>query len=272
MRRGTRRFRLAAGMAIVGACLVIVPHIPAFAGHLLVDNDSPTSADLVVVLAGDFYGSRILTAARLVVAGYAPAALISGTETGPVPESELALRFLEDHHFPRSLFIPYSQTASSTIDEAKALLREMRRRRVRKFLLVTSNYHSRRAGLVFRLLCLTCRFRVIAAPELAFRAESWWRTDQGREIFWREFPKLLATPFVVLSSKLIPGVSAATFRAGFSGPSGGTRRSRRGFQDTQPGPLPCGWPRSSGGSSSDRSPRIRSAAACGRTPPAGTIS
>jgi uncharacterized SAM-binding protein YcdF (DUF218 family) len=170
----------------------------AIAGRLMIWNDRPEPADLVVVLAGDFYGRREITGAQLVMDGYAPAALISGVDHPTGSESSRAIRFLQEQGFPSKFFIPFSHSASSTIEEADVVLRELHRRHTQKFLLVTSNYHSRRAGIVFRLLCCTCRFRVIAAADKQFQPSSWWLDENGTHMFRREFPKLLASPFAAV--------------------------------------------------------------------------
>jgi uncharacterized SAM-binding protein YcdF (DUF218 family) len=180
------------------------PRLRPWAGRLLVRDDAPEPADLVVVLGGDFWGSRVLTGASLVARGFAPAVLISGPPYGIMPESRLAIEWLIQRGNPAQQFIEYPIPLSSTVSEAHALLRELRRRHTRNFLLVTSNYHSRRAGLIFRILCPACRFRVIAAPETAFSPNSWWRNEGSRNLFWKELPKLLAAPFACIAELVVP--------------------------------------------------------------------
>ena len=46
----------------------------------LIQSEQPTSADAVVVLAGDSYGLRIQKGGDLVRAGFAPVALVSGPD------------------------------------------------------------------------------------------------------------------------------------------------------------------------------------------------
>ena len=50
----------------------------SFLGRYLVYSLPPQSADIILVLAGDFYGPRVLKAAELAKQGYAPVVLISG--------------------------------------------------------------------------------------------------------------------------------------------------------------------------------------------------
>ena len=47
-------------------------------GRFLVESEAPMPAEMVVVLAGDEHGNRILKGAELVMRGYAPKVLVSG--------------------------------------------------------------------------------------------------------------------------------------------------------------------------------------------------
>jgi uncharacterized SAM-binding protein YcdF (DUF218 family) len=57
---------------------------------------------------------------------------------------------------------------------------------------VTSDYHTRRAGRVFRSLAPPAQVRIVAAPDRFFRADSWWRSRQGRKLVVLEWQKTLA--------------------------------------------------------------------------------
>ncbi len=65
---------------------------------------------MIVVLAGDFSGNRILTAGDLVRRGFAPKALVSGPsgEYG-LHETDLAIPFAVRHGYPESYFIAAAQ-------------------------------------------------------------------------------------------------------------------------------------------------------------------
>ena len=68
----------------------------------------------------------------------------------------------------------------------------MRRLGAHSFLLVTSDYHTRRAGSYFRPLANGMEMRVIAAPDEYFRWDSWWRNREGMKVFYMEWSKTLA--------------------------------------------------------------------------------
>ena len=73
------------------------------------------------------------------------------------------------------------------------ILPELRRRNVRSFLLVTSDFHTARAGRIFRSSARDLEMRVVAVPDEHFRRASWWRTAEGVRIVFTEWSKTLAT-------------------------------------------------------------------------------
>src|SRR5262249_34737914 len=77
-------------------------------GSFLVIDQPPEKADAILVLAGDFTGNRILTAAKLVRAGYAPKAVVSGPDgIFGMSECDLSIPFAVKAGFPESYFIHF---------------------------------------------------------------------------------------------------------------------------------------------------------------------
>jgi len=64
-----------------------------------------------------------------------------------------------------------------------------------RILLVTSDYHTRRAGKVFRRAAPDLEFIVVAAPDEDFSAGGWWRTRDGRKVALYEWMKTVADWF-----------------------------------------------------------------------------
>src|SRR6185503_17160025 len=104
-----------------------------------------------------------------------------------------AVRFAVSKGHPPDLFLTVRHHARSTIEEAIALEPELRRLGARRILLVTSNYHSRRAALVFRLFVPRVEFRTVAAQHRQLQPLSWWKSAQGRGIVFSEYSKMLGT-------------------------------------------------------------------------------
>jgi len=161
--------------------------------YFLVRGQAPERAELAVVLAGDFYGHRILTAAGLARDGYVKKVLVSGPSGAYGRyECDLAIEYAVRHGYRAEDFIPMPHLARSTREEAGLILAELRRMGVHKFLVVTSNFHTRRTGAIYRSLARDVEFRVIAAPDENFRPEDWWKSRESRKVFFFEWNKTIA--------------------------------------------------------------------------------
>jgi len=166
----------------------------------LVYQDVPAKADCAVVLAGDYWGNRILEAAHLAAQGYVSHVLVSGPWAYyGYHESDFAIRFAVEKGCPRDIFIPVPHEALSTHDEARELLQFMRKNGITSFLLVTSDYHTGRAHRIFlateNSLGYHPAMRVVAAPDKYFSVDGWWRNREGRKQFLIEWLKTFASAF-----------------------------------------------------------------------------
>jgi uncharacterized SAM-binding protein YcdF (DUF218 family) len=162
-------------------------------GAFLIHADQPAPADYALVLGGDQFGHRIMTAGDLVRQGFVRKAIVSGPRACyGFAESELAVNFAVKHGYPKDYFIQSPNNATSTSDEAPLLIAQLRSLGANSFLLVTSDYHTRRAASYFRPFASGMEMRVIAAPDEFFRWDSWWRTREGQKVFYLEWSKTLA--------------------------------------------------------------------------------
>ncbi len=188
--------RAAAAFAVIGAVVLaaVIFHATwlTWLGSYLVENQQPEKADMIVVLGGDLRGTRILTAAKL-ASRYAPVVLVSGS--GPIygqHESDLAVAWAAANGYDENRFIKLKYQAQSTSDEAEMVVREMRRRGVKKFILVTSSFHTRRAARIFRQKAPDMDFRVVASPDPFFTPDGWWKEREGQKTFLGEWLKTFA--------------------------------------------------------------------------------
>jgi uncharacterized SAM-binding protein YcdF (DUF218 family) len=192
-----RRFRWYLFGAIV-IVLLLVTHsywLSALGGYLIHD-ETPTQADMVVVLAGDYLGNRILTAADLVRRGLAPKALVSGPgDLYGQYESDLAIAFAVHRGFPDSYFISFPNGSRSTAEEADAVIPELRKLHAHRIDIVTSNFHTRRAGNIYRARADDLNFHMIGAPDTYFSRDGWWKNREGRKTLLTEWEKTVATWF-----------------------------------------------------------------------------
>jgi uncharacterized SAM-binding protein YcdF (DUF218 family) len=195
---------LLAGLLILTAILAIRWQATLTSlGGFLVDTQPPQKADLILVLGGDFWGPRVLTGAELARLRYAPIALFSSPPYVGRPEGELAIEFLVQKGYPKELFQVFAHHAGSTIAEANALRGELARRHAKRVLLVTSNYHSRRATIVLTLFCPGVQFISISAPDPHYHIDQWWHDDSSRRLFFSEWSKILGSVVAAYPTYLV---------------------------------------------------------------------
>jgi uncharacterized SAM-binding protein YcdF (DUF218 family) len=190
-----RKLRATALIVVAAVVLLVLFHAPLLAalGNFLVKAGPPQKADIIVVLAGDGFGHRILTAGELVKQGYAPKALISGPDGNyGIYECDLAIPFAVKAGDPESYFTHFEHHARSTAEEVQAMVKELREMGVKRVLLVTSNYHTRRAGKIFHRAAPDLKIFVVAAPDEFFKPDSWWHDREASKIFLFEWMKTIA--------------------------------------------------------------------------------
>jgi len=165
-------------------------------GAFLVQTDPPQKADAALVLAGDGWGYRILSAAQLARDGYIPKVLVSGPDGAyGLHECDLAIPFAVKQGYPESYFVHMEHSGRSTREEAQAILPEIRRMGIKRMIIVTSNFHTRRARTIFQKLAPDLTVLMVAAPDKYFTADGWWRNREGQKTFLVEWEKTVGNRF-----------------------------------------------------------------------------
>ncbi|MBN8732637.1 MAG: YdcF family protein [Acidobacteria bacterium] len=186
---------LLAVVLLLGGLVVLRESCFRALGAFLVQAGEPTKADVAVVLAGDWRGLRVLRGGELVKAGYVPVALVDGPLAHyGLYECDLAVPFAVKHGFPESAFLRFPIHGNSTDEEARLVVAELRRQGWKRFLLVTSNFHTRRAGRIFRKYIGDLQMTVVAAPDASFTVDGWWKSREGRKTFAFEWMKTVTEP------------------------------------------------------------------------------
>lgn len=96
--------------------------------------------------------------------------------------------------FSRDLFHPVRLPpgVDSTSTEVQYVANNIfRPQNIRKVLLVTSNYHTRRAAHFLRTEAPWLQVAVTAAPDPFFKPGSWWKTRNGKKTFLLEWTKTI---------------------------------------------------------------------------------
>lgn len=165
----------------------------AWMGGYLVSAEPAAPADIAVVLAGDYYGDRMATAASLVESKLVPRVVVSGPHgIYDTWESDVAIDWAVKQGRPREWFVPVHMDADSTVEEASILVPWLRAHQLKRIIVVTSNFHTRRAGAVWRSLAGDLEVRVAAAPCRDFATDGWWKTRRGKKQFAFEWQKTIA--------------------------------------------------------------------------------
>jgi uncharacterized SAM-binding protein YcdF (DUF218 family) len=88
---------------------------------------------------------------------------------------------------PASATLRFPQRAGNTREEAEALRELVVTRGWRRVLVVTSNYHTRRARYIFRkVFPPQVAVLMISARDSDYDPDHWWETRQGRKLFFLE--------------------------------------------------------------------------------------
>jgi uncharacterized SAM-binding protein YcdF (DUF218 family) len=173
-------------------------------GDLLVAPDAlPAHADAIVVLTGSLQGeqSRREEAWRQLDAGRADRLVLSTPRVTYLGEwvPDLMRRYMERLHGAASAgrVVLCSHNASSTLEEAEALRPCLQERGWRSVIVVTSNYHTRRARHSWRQAFRTAdppvQIFVHGVSDGDFEPRGWWRTRRYAKTFAGETTKLVWT-------------------------------------------------------------------------------
>jgi len=153
-------------------------------------EDSFDKADALIVLGDDnFYADRATRGAELFREGKAPVIVASGRRLRPgAGIAELMEHDLVERGVPRDKIVRFAHDADSTLEEAQALVRLTTERKWRSVIVVTSNFHTRRARYIFRrVFPRGMEVRVASARDGDFDPERWWEKRKSIKELTREF-------------------------------------------------------------------------------------
>ena len=195
-------------------CLVYLARHPLLrmAGSFWVVDEGPVASDAIVILGDDNYdGDRATRAAELLKAGWAPRIVASGRGLRPSASiAELEEHDLTDRGVPASAIVRFAHRAENTRDEAAAISQLISSRGWKRIILVTSNYHTRRARYICeRSFPAGTELRVVAARDSDFDPENWWRTRLGIKIFTHELAGMIVAMWEMRNSSVQTSDSAA---------------------------------------------------------------
>jgi uncharacterized SAM-binding protein YcdF (DUF218 family) len=190
--RGGIFFRLLFFLFFLGfvAVIYVARHpLMRFAGEFWVVDEPAAPSDALIVLGDDNYGGdRAFHAAELYREGVAPVVVASGRMLRQnVSAADLIEHDLESFGVPAASVVKLSHRADNTRDEAIEVTKLVAAHHWKRVLVVTSNYHARRARFIYgRALPSSVTFRVSGARDSEFDPARWWETRRGRKLFFTE--------------------------------------------------------------------------------------
>jgi len=165
-----------------------------FAAESWVIEDPLDKADVLIVLSDDsFYADRATRAAELFREGKAPLVVASGRKLRPSAGiAELMEHDLVERGVPKEKILRFAHDGDSTREEAEALVKLAKTKKWHKAIVVTSNYHTRRARYIFRqVFPQDIEIRVASARDGDFDPENWWEKRKSTKLFMRELTGMM---------------------------------------------------------------------------------
>jgi uncharacterized SAM-binding protein YcdF (DUF218 family) len=153
-------------------------------------EDADSKVDALIMLSDDnFYADRATRAAELFREGKAPIVVASGRRLRPTAGIvELMEHDLVERGVPKDKIVRFAQDGDSTREEAEALTKLATQKKWHSVIVVTSNYHTRRARYIFRAVFpKTIEVRVASARDGDFDPQHWWEKRKSFKELTREF-------------------------------------------------------------------------------------
>lgn len=202
-------------LALLAAVWLLRQPLLRVVGETLIVDEAAQPSDAIVVLGNDnYWGERAARAAELYRERWAPRVISSGAQVRPYASiADLIRRDLIDRGVPAEAVVHFPNYGGSTREEAYAVRRLMREKGWKRLIVVTSNYHTRRARYIYRRVLAPEDVRVVAAPDSTFDPRVWWQSRGSLKIFFRECVAFVVA-FVEMqlqepdASKLVPSTPA----------------------------------------------------------------
>ncbi len=168
-------------------------------GAVLIVEDTPTHADAIYVLGGSPF-DRGTHAATLLARGQAPIAYTTGANHSSILKAEGRLvteaaitrsaAIGAGAHAQQVLPFPYG---TSTFEEAQGVLYHAQQLHLDTIIILTTDFHTRRVGRVFRQRFDGSGIHVLvaSAPATEYQADQWWKSEQGLLMVNNEYVKTL---------------------------------------------------------------------------------
>lgn len=203
--RGSWAGRLRYALWSVLVVVALLAALLRWGPYLLISDDPlPPHVDGAVVLQGSVLGqkARFAGAVRVLQEGKTSRILVSvpresywGQSVMPIAYADIRNKYGAE----TASHVDFCETddVDSTEDEAAALAECVEKRGLNSVAVVTSDYHTRRAGIIWKRTLRQqhspVHLWVHAVPDPEFHASRWWRERRSAKTWLLEFTKLIWT-------------------------------------------------------------------------------
>jgi uncharacterized SAM-binding protein YcdF (DUF218 family) len=193
--RWGRRLLIFAALCI--ALFVFRHPLMSLAARWWIISDPVDKADAVVVLGGGL-DQRPFIAAELFTTGKVPLVLVAEPALGPATKMNLTpadidvtVGILEKQGVPGSAIQHFGNSVRSTRDEAAGLHEWLKSHPVKRVVIPTEPFHTRRVKWIFsrELKDTGVELAVVAIPNPRYNAERWWENEESMMSFFSEMVK-----------------------------------------------------------------------------------
>jgi uncharacterized SAM-binding protein YcdF (DUF218 family) len=180
---------------LVVAVLYLARH-PIFrlVGEGWVIEDTLERSDAILVLSDDnFYADRATRASQVFRQGLAPVVVASGRRLRPYAGvAELIEHDLIERGVPKDKILRVAHDADSTREEAITLAQVAKQKKWRSLIVVTSNFHTRRARYIFsHVFPKDTKIRITGARDGDFDPDRWWENRASIKDLVREMASMV---------------------------------------------------------------------------------
>ena len=167
-------------------------------GQFLIKTDTPEKVDVAFVLAGNA-NDRGRGAAKLYKEGYIKKIITTGETTERIlrayniycDEAHLTAKVLIDNKVKLQDILPISYS-TSTLEEMRLILNYCQTHQLKKIMIISSLYHTRRIHTFFRKQFTQKGIKVVlvGTDDNSFDEIHWWQSEYGLIALNNEYIKL----------------------------------------------------------------------------------
>jgi uncharacterized SAM-binding protein YcdF (DUF218 family) len=173
-------------------------------------EDTLERSDAILVLSDDnFYADRATRASQVFRQGLAPVVVASGRRLRPYAGvAELIEHDLIERGVPKDKILRVPHDADNTREEAITLAQIAKQKKWHSVIVVTSNFHTRRARYIFsHVFPKDIKVWITGARDGDFDPERWWEKRASVKDLVREMASMIVAIWEQHSSSDAPGKS-----------------------------------------------------------------